>query len=286
MRGGVRRALAWARRSVADGPQAERLLLDAERILCHLLGLGRADLYTDPNLSLSSADEAAFRAMFGRRLSGEPLQYLLGTEWFGSHELLVDPRVLIPRPETYLLIETALGLIDTSSGPCVVDLGCGSGNIALCLAVSGCRVLATDISPEALAVAGDNWLRAGVADRIVSACGDLYDALAGLARPGELDAVVSNPPYIKSVNLPSLQREVRFEPRLALDGGPDGLALVRRLVAGAAEWLRVGGHLVFEIGAGQADEAAAVVRATPGIGLLSIKRDDAGIERVVCAVRT
>jgi len=282
------RLLGWAAERCAaegGGERAGRLRLDADRILAHVLGVGRSALYTESAAPVDDAPADEFRRLLARRLAGEPLPYVLGTEFFGPFELLVDPRVLIPRPETRLLVERALSLLPSPSGACVVDLGTGSGNIALCMAAAGCGVLATDVSAEALELAEENWRRVGLDGAITGLCGDLYGPLEACVQRGSCDAVLCNPPYVASGELAGLQPEVRFEPRLALDGGPDGLDLIRRLVAGAAEWLRAGGYLVLEIGAGQGEAVRCLVEAEAGLEFLGVEKDRAGIPRVVSAAR-
>lgn len=241
-----------------------------------------------------------YRELIRRRAAREPLQYILGRQEFMGLDFAVDPSVLVPRPETEHLVEAALAYLNgqaaarTAQGPgpgprpggalLAVDLGTGSGAIAVALAVGapGLRVWATDISADAIAVAMANAARHGVADRIVFAVGDLFAPLPGELR-GRLALVVSNPPYIASRELPTLQAEVRREPRLALDGGPDGLAFYRRIVAEAPRWLRAGGLLALEIGAGQGVAVAGMVADHGAYADWTVQTDYAGHDRVVLA---
>ena len=227
-------------------------------------------------------------AMVARRLAGEPLPYVLGSWGFRHLELMVDRRVLIPRPETEQVVEVALALAAAMPRPLVVaDLGTGSGAIALSLArelpLTGVEVWATDSSLDALDVARANLAGLGrAAANVRLADGDWFGALPA-ALAGGLDLVVSNPPYVGTDD--PLEASVRdFEPAVALFAGPDGLDAVRVLVAGAGRWLRPGGRLVLEIGAGQGLAAAALARAA-GLATVEVQADLAGRDRVLTAAR-
>jgi release factor glutamine methyltransferase len=205
---------------------------------------------------LSKDELGTYRALIQRRLAFEPTQYLVGKKEFYGRTLFVDPRVLIPRPETELLVEAVTRLVPKEASPAVLDVCTGSGCIALSLAAERpfARVWATDISAEALEVARHNAEALGVSDRVRFVLGDLFAPLLG----EELfDVIVSNPPYIPSEQLSSLQQEVQREPRLALDGGDDGLAVIRPLIAGAGPRLSPGGTLAIEI----AEDQGALVKA-------------------------
>jgi len=231
---------------------------------------------------------ARLDAMVARRRAGEPLQYVLGAWGFRQLDLLVDRRVLIPRPETEVVVEVALELLVGRERPYVVaDLGTGSGAIALSLArelpLTGVEVWATDVSPDALDVARANLAglgREAVNVRLTE--GDWFDALPAALR-GRLDLLVSNPPYVADGDAldPAVEE---WEPAGALFAGPDGLAAVRVLVDGAVRWLRPGGHLVVELGAGQGDAAAALSRAA-GLVAVGVRPDLAGRDRVLVAQR-
>lgn len=287
------RLLAWATAELQrhEVPAAR---WDAEVLLGAVIGAPPL------RLPLMLADpvpgEAAtrYRELIRRRAAREPLQYILGRQEFMGLDFAVDPSVLVPRPETELLVEAALAYLNelavnraaSAAGDAMLaaDLGTGSGAIAVALAVGapGLRVWATDISADAIAVAMANAARHGVADRIVFAIGDLFAPLPGELR-GRLALVVSNPPYIASRELPELQAEVRREPRLALDGGPDGLAFYRRIVAEAPRWLRAGGLLALEIGAGQGVAVAGMVADHGAYADWTVQTDYAGHDRVVLA---
>ncbi|CAN5812092.1 peptide chain release factor N(5)-glutamine methyltransferase [soil metagenome] len=253
--------------------------LDAELILGHILGVSRVTLLGAPEASLSAGQQAAFETLVERRVQGEPVAYIRGIKEFYGLALAVDPRALIPRPETELLVDLGLariGQLLTSvpraedAKPLVVwDVGTGSGAIAVALAVEcrrrrytdEVRLRATDASAEALGLATENAVAHGVADMIDFARADL----TALPNAGAADLIVANLPYIPSAAMLSLPAAAHFEPPSALEGGPDGLALVRRLLAELPAALGSHGTALLEIGHDQADavgEAAAV--ALPG----------------------
>ncbi len=228
--------------------------LEAQLLLAHVLGCTRMQLYTGFDKPLGETELAAYRGLIKRRLAGESVAYLLGEQEFWGLPLYVDEHVLVPRPDTETVIEVARSLRADRAAPCrVLDLCTGSGAIAIALAkeLAAATVVATDVSPEAVAIAKKNAERNGVADRVDVRLGDLFAPVAG----ERFDLVVSNPPYIASAVIPTLAAEVRREPRLALDGGPDGLAFYDRICAVAPEYLLPGGALVVEHGF---DQAAAV----------------------------
>ncbi len=235
-------------------------------------------------------ERALFRldSMVARRLAGEPLQYVLGSWAFRRLELMVDRRVLIPRPETEEVVEAALSLARAMPRPLtMVDLGTGSGAIALSLAgelsLSGITVWATDVSPDALDVARANLAGAGrAAANVRIAAGSWFDALPDDLQ-GAIDLVVSNPPYVATTD--ELPAEVGdWEPNAALLAGPDGLDAHRVIVAAASRWLRPGGWLVLEIGAGQGAAVSALARAA-SMEAVEVRRDAAGRERIALARR-
>ncbi len=225
-------------------------------------------------------------SLLTRRAAGEPLQYLLGTQEFCGLEFEVGPAVLIPRPETELLVQELTALSERPAqghAPLIADIGTGSGCIAVALAHAkpDAQVYATDLSAEALDVARRNACRHGVTERVRLLGGDLLAPLAGLGLEGRLTAVVSNPPYIPAGDLPGLQREVRREPQAALDGGPDGLTFYRRLLRETTPYLAPGGTLALEVGQGQAGPVCRMAEELGGYDLRGVRRDEAGIERVV-----
>jgi release factor glutamine methyltransferase len=250
--------------------------LDAELLLAHALGVERIGLYTGFELPVEDALRARYRELVRRRAKERvPLAYLRGVREFWSRPFRVTPEVLIPRPETEVLVEAALAL----PAQAVLEVGVGAGAIAATLALErpGLSVLASDRSEAALAVAAGNLHALGAAPRVRLLCCDALDAIAG-----RFDLVLSNPPYVPSAMLASLAPELRHEPRLALDGGPDGLALIGRLAREAPARLAPGGHLAFEFGEGQASAASDLVRAA-GACHLEIHKDLAGRPRVLVA---
>jgi release factor glutamine methyltransferase len=255
--------------------------LDAELLAAHAFGLPRVQLYAQFDRPLEGAELAAFRELVRRRQGGEPVAYITGRKEFWSLELAVDPRVLIPRPDTETAVEEALARLPEDAAGRVADVGTGSGAIALALgrARPGAALFATDLSPEALAVAGANAARLGIAITFLQ--GDLLEPL----RPhAPFDLIAANLPYVRSGDIAGLAPEVQCEPRLALDGGADGLGLVRALVVAAPALLAPGGALVLEIGAGQA-EATAALCAAAGLADVRTRRDLGDVERVVSALR-
>jgi len=248
--------------------------VDAEWLLAHALGVTRTDLYADGDHSLASANEQSFRELVTRRAQREPLAYVLGEWGFRRLTLRVDSRVLIPRPETESLVERCLELLDGLLEPRVLDVGVGSGAIALAIADEhpGARVVATDNSPGALAVADENRRRTGLRGRVELVRGELF---AGL--DGSFDLVVSNPPYVAPDEVDGLEPEVsRYEPREALVACGATEAIAEQ----ARSRLASGGSLVLETGDGK---AGAVAELLTGLGYeeVSIGEDLAGRERVV-----
>lgn len=255
--------------------------LDAQVLLAHALKTDRVGLYTHFDKPLRGEELAACRALIKRRLGGEPVAYLTGEKEVWSLSLAVDERVLVPRPDTETLIEAVLDRLKPRDGAMtIVDVGTGSGAIAIVLAreLPAARIIATDISDDALAVARGNIERHGVGDRVTAVAGDL---LAPVSQP--VDAIVANLPYIPTAEVGKLAAEVKREPRLALDGGEDGLDLIRRLLADAPTKLASDGLLALEHGADQAENLAALIAATPGLHLIETRNDLAGHPRVTQA---
>lgn len=271
----VLKLLRWtADYFAARGLDAPRL--DAELLLAATLGLDRVGLYVNFERPLQTDELAVFRARVRRRANREPLAYILGATEFWSLPLKVTPDVLIPRPDTELLVEEALTRL---SGPArVLDVGTGSGALAIAIAHERpeCRLTAIDLVPAALAVAAENAHRNQVAERIAFAECDLAALPAG-----PFDLIVANPPYIPQGDLITLMPEVRdFEPWLALDGGADGLDAYRALVRQIGMVLAPGGWLLVEVGIEQAVTVQELF-ASAGLTEIFTARDLAGIERVV-----
>lgn len=261
---------------------------DAEVLLAHVLGVPRTRLHAHPEDSVDDDTARRFRALVDRRASREPLQYLVGVQEFWSLAFRVTPSVFIPRPETELLVETCVAL-NGRPDPCIVDIGTGSGCIAVSVAreLPGAEVHAIDCSPAALEVARANATVHGVAARIRFAEGDLYEPLAGLERDRRFDFILSNPPYIASAEVPGLQKEIRdHEPRVALSPGDDPMSVHRRLVEGAARYLRPGGYLLAELAWCQEEPLRVLYADRRDLELTEVKTDLAGMPRVAVARAT
>lgn len=276
--------LQWTERFFAEkGLESPRL--DAQILLGHALGCDRIHIYTRFDEPVAEDRRAKLRDLVRRRADGCPVAYLVGQKEFYKLAFDVTPAVLIPRPATESLVMRALEVMKPLAVPRVLDVGTGSGCIAVSLAKqhAAATVVAVDVSAEALAVARGNAERHGLAGRISFHTGDLY---AGLGSDTTFDVIVANPPYIPTAALESLSVQVRgHEPRVALDGGPDGFAVFERLVAGAAERLAPGGWLLVEIGFGQEAEAVRRLTATDGLEPYPTVRDADGHPRVVTARR-
>jgi release factor glutamine methyltransferase len=277
--------LNWtARYLAAKGVEYPRL--DAEVLLAHVLGCQRVDLY-GLRFGEDASEEArqSYRELIRRRLEGCPVAYLVGRKEFFKLELEVSPAVLIPRPDSEVLVLQCLDLARTRPAPRVLDLGTGSGNLAIAVARQHATALVTavDLSADALATARRNAERHGVAGRVSFLQGDLFEPLPA----GEsFDFVISNPPYIPHADIAGLPVGVRdFEPHLALDGGPDGYAVFDRLVAGARDRLVPAGWLLVEIGAPQEVTARQKLEACPGYRLAPTVHDFSGHPRVLKAQR-
>jgi release factor glutamine methyltransferase len=256
---------------------------DAEWLLAAVLGVGRAEAQLDLDRTLPARVAARFAVAVTRRARREPLQRILGWEAFRGLRVRVTPDVLVPRPETETLVEWALGLLPAPRDGVrlrALDLGTGTGAIACALAAerSDVDVIALDVSPAAAVVARDNARRLGLAGRVRVVVGDLAQAL----RRVDAELIVSNPPYLPAALLESLDPEVRrHEPRLALDGGPDGLALIRRIVLSARAALRPSAPLVLETaGGGHAGRVADLLCAA-GFASVAVRPDLAGVDRFV-----
>ncbi|MDX2087948.1 MAG: peptide chain release factor N(5)-glutamine methyltransferase [Kofleriaceae bacterium] len=230
--------------------------LEAQLLLAHVLQCTRTQLYMGFDKPLAEAELAAYRELIRKRLAGEPVAYLLGEHEFWGLPFYVDHNVLVPRPDTETVIEVARGLRTDRSAPCrVLDLCTGSGAIAVSLAkeLPAAMVIATDVSPAAVAIAKRNVERNGVADRVEVRAGDLFAPVAGET----FDLIVSNPPYIATAVIATLSAEVKREPVLALDGGADGLGFYDKICPQAFAQLSPGGALVVEHGYDQAETVRA-----------------------------
>ncbi len=261
--------------------------LDAEVLLSHTIMRDRAWLIIHRDESLNESQRTLFEDAVNRRARREPLQYITGKQEFWGLDFSVTPDVLIPRPETELVVEAAIKIIQTTgSQVTIIDLCAGSGCIAVSLAKEPAapRIFATDKSDRALAVARENARKHNVSDRIRFLEGDLFGPLAELDLHGMADIIVSNPPYVRSGDLPALQPEVRdFEPELALLAGPEGTEIQQRIVGMAPEFLKKYGALIMEMGQGQSGALTKMVNDTGCYEMPEIMKDLAGIERVIVA---
>ncbi len=274
--------MAWAARqfssSITDTPR-----LDAELLLAHCLAWNRARIHTYPEQTLSDEQCAAFEALTHRHAQGEPLAYILGYQEFFGLNFFVDNRVFIPRPETELLVEEAIARLKMREPHCrrllVADAGTGSGAIAVSLAVACPRLTlyATDVSAAALQVATSNAERHGVDDRVQFLHGDLLEPLS---EPVHL--IATNLPYVSEEEMALLPPHIaRFEPPQALDGGPDGLAVVERLLAQAATCLLAEGVILLEIGAAQGNLAISRARSYFPAAHIQVRQDYAARDRLI-----
>jgi len=278
----IRQALQLAATRLADNGNANADL-ESRLLLCHVLGCENDLFFRVPEQLLERQALERYHQAVTRRAGGEPLQHITGTQEFWSLSFKADPRALIPRPETEHLVEAALGRLPVEATAEVLDLCTGSGIVAAVLAHErpDASITATDISAEALAQAGENLAALNLEHRVRLLPGDLFQPL-GEARPA-FDLITANPPYISEAELCELDREVRdHEPRPALDGGVDGLDVVRRIIEEGTVWLRPGGALLMEIGAGQWATVEKIAGETGGWDNPIWFRDLNGFRRVFC----
>ena len=280
-------AIAESRR-LLDQAGIESAEQEALWIVQHVLRLPAHHVVTDRDRLLASTELADVKGLVQRRVGREPLQYIVGTQEFCGLEFHVNPAVLIPRPETELLVEYVAQRISAEQPATIVDVCTGSGCIAVAIARQRprARLIATDLSSRSLDVARQNAVRHSVGERMIWLEGNLLGALAGQRLEGQVDIIVSNPPYIAEADWATLQPEVRlFEPRGALIAGPQGTELHERLLREAGRYLSPGGALILEIGAGQARTIRQIVEQLSGYRFLRLVYDEAGLERVVIVER-
>lgn len=268
-----RAALSQAAKTLAESGASDARL-DAEWMLAQAAGTPRLSLLLALDAPLSPGEAARFSDFVKRRAAGDPLQYVLGTAEFMGHEFACDRRALIPRCDTEPLCEAVIARA-RKGGTRVLELGAGSGavSVSVCLACPDALVTAVDVSEEALCLCRENGERHGA--RVEWLTSDWFAALEGRL----FDVIFSNPPYIRTGELAGLQSEVRREPRLALDGGEDGLIFYRRTLAALSAHLETGGSLLFEAGDGEADDVRAMLRGR--FEKTEIRRDLSGLPRVV-----
>jgi release factor glutamine methyltransferase len=269
----LKQALSRARdilteNSIEDAP------LECELLLRYALGISRPQLYLDLDQELSPKQDAVFWQLIKRRLDDEPTAYITGHREFYGLDFYVDSRVLIPRPESELLVETALALAQNRPLSTIAEIGTGSGAIAISLAINlpQVKIYATDISAAALEVALINCQRHEVVDRVHLLHGNMLDPV-----PEPVDLIIANLPYVKKTDL----ARMRFEPALALDGGRDGMVKIRQLCQQAGDKLCPGGLLLLEVGQGQASAVTNFLNALFPSGEIKVTPDLSGIDRVV-----
>jgi len=274
----LQKATGQFERAGVDEPR-----LNAELLLAHALGRDRSALYARPNAGVPLQIARRMETLTQRRADREPLQYLLGRWEFYGRTFEVTADVMVPRQETELLVDKCLEKLPPDCRDPVADVGTGSGVVGVSLAAerTALRIVATDSSAAALAVARRNARRNGVEGRVALVRADL----AGPLRPGAFALVASNPPYVPGGEIDTLEPEIsRYEPRRALDGGPDGLEVVRRLVPQAARALRAGGWLALELGPGQWERVRAIAGKCASFDMEAAEsvRDPGGCDRVFC----
>jgi release factor glutamine methyltransferase len=278
--------LNWSTNILKDH-EIENPRLNAELLLARSLNLSTEGLYAHLHDPVKEKEQKELEKLIQRRILGEPLQYILGHQEFWSIDFKVDRRVLIPRPETELLVEQSLSILSETSFKrilSVLEIGSGSGAIAIALAkeMKNIFLVATDISRSALALATENAKSAGVQGQIDFVNGDLFGPFHPSRERKSFDLILSNPPYVIRPEIGSLAKEVRdYEPIVALDGGEDGLAFYRRLISQAPFYLREGGWLLLEIGQGQGPFVSGLIEEGGNFLKPDCIPDLSGIERVV-----
>ena len=268
-------------REILTANNIEDSTLESELLLRHTLKISRVQLYLDLDYELSSKEEETFWHLIERCLSGEPTAYITGYREFYGFDFYVDPHVLIPRPESELLVEKTLKLAQNRTVPVIAEIGTGCGAIAISLALNlpQTKIYATDISTAALKVALFNCQKHGIANRICLLQGDMLDPL-----PEPVDLIVTNLPYVKESELPPIY-SANFEPLLALNGGSDGLEKIRQLCRQANNKLCPDGYLLLEIGQGQRRAVTTFLRSLFPSAKIEVTPDLSGIDRVVSLLR-
>lgn len=271
-----REALAKAREILTDN-NIEDASLEGEVLIKHTLGISRTQLFTDLDDTVTTSQYKTLIKFVKRRVKGEPSAYIVGAKEFYGLDFVVNKHVLIPRPETELLVEQAIKLCNTNKYKTIADIGTGCGAIAVSLAVNlpSLKVYAVDISPKALKVAGQNCLKHSVSNRVILLKGDLLKPL-----PESVDLIIANLPYVRESDIPS-KGPLSFEPRLALNGGEKGLNKIEELCIQAKGRLNENGGLLLEIGQGQAEEVQSILYKHYPSSQIDVQKDLAGIERVI-----
>ena len=253
--------------------------LDAEVLLCHVMNLERIDLYVRFDQPLEEQELSSYRDLVRRRSGGEPIAYLLGEKEFMGHTFKVSPAVLIPRPDTEILVEAAVNRLAEYPEPRFLDIGVGSGAILLSVlkAIPYAKGIGVDLSPDALLIAKENATTLGVSHRAGFLLGDTLAPIGDR----KVQGILSNPPYIPTRDMGTLQKEVKLEPKLALDGGLDGLNIYRKLLLDGKNYLLPGGFLMMEMGIHQAEPITKIALEMGWVELEPPRKDYGGVERVV-----
>ncbi len=274
----IQTILNWTRQYFLD-KGVDNPRLDAEVLLSHILRKERLYLYVHFDQPLEEAELSAFRSAVKQRAARLPVAYIIGMKEFMGLDFEVTPAVLIPRPDTEILVETALNRLMAVDNPCILDLGTGSGAICISMLANlpTARGVTVDISTEAIAVAKGNAARHSVSERLTFCQGDLFVPVKGQV----FAAIVSNPPYIPEADIAGLTPEVRQEPNIALAGGKDGLDFYRRILLEGSNYLAADGFIALEVGIGQAQLVAKMAEETGLFKVSAIVKDYGGIERVV-----
>lgn len=284
----VSNLIYWASQ-ILQGHGIDSPRLDAEIVLAHLLGCRRIDLYVNPDKPVEKTITTSYKRSIQKRARRVPLQYITNHAEFMSMDFYVDERVLIPRPETELLVEAVVKraqILSRENEIVIIDIGVGSGNITIVLAkkIDKARIIAVDISPDALAVARINAQRHEVLNKITFLCGDIFKPLEGYRIESKADFIVSNPPYVSHDEFNTLQKEVRdYEPYTALVSGQDGLQMFKRIIVEANTWLKPGGFIIFEVGEKQAPQVARLLQDAGCFKKPEFIKDYQHIHRIVIA---
>ena len=266
--------------------------INAEILFAHVLSCDRIELHTNPDKIINDGGISKYKKLINKRASRVPLQYITGHVEFMSLDFVVDEHTLIPRPETEILVETVLNKIKNRAPSdktiTIVDIGTGCGNIAISLAANlqNAQVYASDISRGTLAVAGTNVRRHRVTDRVHLLHGNLFESFDGHLSKGNVDFVVSNPPYVSEADLNKLEPEIKdHEPFKALVGGKDGLCFYKRIIREAPEWLKPEGFLLLEVGETQAETITKLIDTEGHYENIEIAKDLQKIDRIISARR-
>jgi release factor glutamine methyltransferase len=266
----------------------DRPRTNAELLLGSVLNENKVDLYLDKDRILTSDEIEKFHQYTKERISHRPVQYIIGTVEFFGLEFKVDERVLIPRLETETLVEVVIAQLVNKKNPKIIDLGTGSGAIAISLAknLNSPFIYATDVSKDALDVAKGNAIKNKVENQIEFLCGDLFEPLKNKNLESQIDCVVSNPPYVSEDEFETLPREIKdYEPIVALESGKEGLFFHKKIIENSVDFLKKGGLLALEVAFGQAGKVADLIRQNENYNNIEVIKDLSGIDRVVKAVK-